>query len=76
MYAGWWLILLKSGGGWKLEKLENAVWLKIKSSEQGVQVQFSSWLNVAPVVDRREGMQPGTGAVIRLNILKMSRDKG
>jgi hypothetical protein len=22
MYAGWWLILLKSGGGWKLEKLE------------------------------------------------------
>jgi hypothetical protein len=30
MYAGWWLILLKSGGGWKLEKLENAVWLKIK----------------------------------------------
>jgi hypothetical protein len=30
MYAGWWLMVLKFGGGWKLEKLENAVWLKIK----------------------------------------------
>jgi hypothetical protein len=34
MYAGWWLILLHYGGGWKLEKLERAVWLKIKFSEK------------------------------------------